>query len=50
MKISSPKAKNWTLKQYGYKMGKLVHREVRDFFLQKLIFAVFSTVLSVFWP
>jgi hypothetical protein len=30
--------------------GKLVHTEVREFFLQKLIFAVFSTVLGVFRP
>jgi hypothetical protein len=30
--------------------GKLVHTEVREFFWQKLIFAVFSTVLGVFRP
>jgi hypothetical protein len=35
---------------FPIKWGKLVHGEVTDFFLQKLIFAVFSTVLGVFRP
>jgi hypothetical protein len=35
---------------FPIKWGKFVHGEVREFFLQKLIFAVFSTVLSVFRP
>jgi hypothetical protein len=35
---------------FPIKWGKWVHEEVREFFLQKLIFAVLCTVLGVFRP
>jgi hypothetical protein len=35
---------------FSIKWGKFVHGEVREFFLQKLIFAVLCTVLGVFRP
>jgi hypothetical protein len=38
------------VKKIPIKRGKLVYGEVTEFFLQNLIFAVFSTVLGVFRP
>jgi hypothetical protein len=35
---------------FPIKWGKLVHGEVREFFLQKLIFAVLCSVLGIFRP